>query len=92
MGGGITSKSIWVLNGPNCGKALSGTSVGIGVEGGFGGYVTGSPTGTVGISPKGTYNVTGGAGIGAGSAEYVQRCKTRVISCENTPQRCKCKD
>jgi hypothetical protein len=82
LGGGITASSIWIPNGPHRGEDLSGVSISMGIEGGLGGYVSGSPGGTVGVNSSGNVGISAGAGIGAGAAEYAEYSLTRVISCE----------
>ena len=85
IAGGVTANSVWILNGPKLGKDLAGVTVGAGAEGGLGGYLSGSPTGAVGVSADSSAGITGGAGLGAGLAMYASHCTTRVISCTNTP-------
>ena len=87
--GGATANSIWVSNGPKCGKDLAGVSVGGGAEGGFGVYASGGPSGSAGVTQDGTVSGEYGAGFGIGFAMYASHCTTRIISCENTPCECK---
>ena len=90
IAGGITAESIWIPNGPKFGKDLAGTSNGMGVEGGLGGYISGTPANTFTYANDGAFSITEGAGIGAGFAEYAQKCNTRVIFCEKTPKNKSC--
>ncbi len=85
MGGGITANSVWIVNGPSSGQDLAGVSIGAGVEGGVGAYVSGSPAGSAGVNSKGEVGGNVGAGIGLGASMYASHCTTRVISCEDSP-------
>jgi len=90
IAGGITANSIWIPNGPQCGKNLEGVTIGMGAEGGFGEYIGAGPGGSGGVGQNKTTSVTGGAGIGIGFSIYSSHCTTRVIFCENSPDQCQC--
>jgi hypothetical protein len=81
LGGGVSASSLWAVNGPSTGSGLNGATVSMGIEGGLGAYVAGSPGGTIGVSQGNQGSGSAGAGIGAGAAEYAEYATTRVISC-----------
>ncbi len=86
--GSVTANSIWIVNGPKCGRDLAGVSIGAGVEGGLGAYIATGPIGSAGISEDGTVEINPGAGIGVGLAIYASHCTTKVMSCKNSPCEC----
>ena len=80
-GVGVVATSIWLLNGPESGYDIAGSSAGGGISGGLGLY--GSPSGSGGLSSENNVvTITPGAGIGAGLFLYAEKAETTVLWCE----------
>ena len=79
---GESANSLWIINGPECGKDLEGVSIGMGL------YLV-SPAASGGVSSTSAVSVTGGASLRPkGGALYAQHCKTTIRKCWNTPCEC----
>jgi RHS repeat-associated protein len=79
-----SANSIWIVNGPKCGKDLAGVTIGMGLN-------VLQPSATVGVASNKSVTITGGGGVGPSGAMYASHCSTEIDYCVNTPK-CECRD